>query len=346
VITDSIAGAGPHTVVCADDPCGYLYGSNGRIFDVRDRSDIKALPTSANWTTQLGVGGGHNVHQDEAGYFVSDTNPLVMFEQVDGDPLTVQRITDGKISKNTAYQHNNIRPNADQYVPRDPEEPFEGSLRPGELLLGNGESNFTGTCGGGSGAFSTWSMAGWDEGLPMEQLHVLRPVSGEWAEGDPAVNAMGCSGHWFTETDALDGSILVAAGWYEHGTRFLKVDPATGEIEQVGFFQPVRGSTSEAFLMPDPFDRQPDGVHVVWSVDFHSGVDILVFDETGEKPSTAEVDASWLAKKDVQDVFSIVERELCRAGDSATAEQHDRMHAATVDLAGDSAAFRRLTSVG
>jgi hypothetical protein len=328
VITGSLVPGGAHTVVCADDACDYLYGSEGQTYDITDRTNPVELPTDQSWGGQLGVRSGHNVHQDEAGYWVADTSPLRMFEQVDGDPLRVRQITSGEVTKDTNYQHNNIRPNADRYVPREDGD-TDPALRPGELLLGNGESNFTGVCEDGAGAFSTWSMKGWEKGEPMQQLDVLRPVSGSWADGDPAVNAMGCSGHWFTEKDAEDGSILVTAAWYEHGTRILKVDPATGDIRQVGFFQPVRGSTSEAFFMPG----RTDGRSVVWSVDYHSGIDILVFDERAPEATVAQVDASWLAKKGQQDVFSIVARELCRAGVEATQEQHDLMHGVTTAVA-------------
>ncbi len=49
----------------------------------------------------------------------------------------------------------------------------------------------------------------------MKQLDVLRPVSGDYTDGNPAVNGLGCSGHWFTEKTAKDGSVLgtVLAQW-------------------------------------------------------------------------------------------------------------------------------------
>lgn len=336
VITDSLVPGGAHTVVCADDPCNYLYGSEGQTYDVRDRSDIKELPDAQSWGTLVGIPrGGHNLHQDEAGLWITDTSPLVVFEQVGGDPLKIRKITTGKISKNTNYQHNNIRPNADQYKSRSAGDGTStGPLKPGELLLGNGESNFTRTCQASAGAFSTWSMRGFDKGAPLQQLEVLRPVSGDFADGDPAVNAMGCSGHWFTEKDAKDGSLLVTAAWYEHGTRFLKIDPATGKIRQVGHFQPVRGATSEAFWMP--------GSNVVWAIDYHSGIDILTFDESAPTPTTAQTDASWMVKKGVQDVFAVAARELCRTGASATPAQHEKMHGATAAVAAARPAFREL----
>ena len=157
-------------------------------------------------------------------------------------------------------------------------------------------------------------MAGFDRGVPMKQVDVLRPVSGDYTDGDPAVTALGCSGHWFTEKTGKDGKVLVAAAWYEHGTRFLSVDPKTGKISQVGYYQPLRGSTSLAYWMP--------GTDYVWAVDYHSGIDILKLDQSGKKPTTAQVDASWLAKAGTVDAFSDLMRSTCRAGGALQPEHH------------------------
>ncbi len=303
-----------HTVECADRACNYLFGAEGETFDIRDRAHPKQLPVG--WGDLTGSPAGHNLHQDAAGIWTSDTSPLTVFRE-NPDPLHLVVIARGPITLNTAYQHNNIRPRADRYRPRRRGEPLTGPLRPGELLLGEGETNFSPACDGGSGAFSTWSMAGFDRGVPLHQLHVLRPVQGKYSNGNPAVNALGCSGHWFTEKDGRDGSILVAAGWYEHGTRFLKVDPKTGTIAQVGWYQPLRGSTSQAYWIP--------GTDYVWSVDYHSGIDILRLNPLAKVPTAAQTDASWLSHLTV-DPFSAALRQMCRAGARATSTQHARLH--------------------
>jgi hypothetical protein len=151
----------------------------------------------------------------------------------------------------------------------------------------------------------------------MKQLDVMRPVNGGYTNGDPAVTALGCSGHWFTQKDAKDGSILVAAAWYEHGTRFLKVDPRTGKIRQVGYFQPVRGSTSQAYWIP--------GTDYVWSIDYHSGIDILKFDQSAKAPTTQQINASWLVKAHVVDSWSDIMRAVCRQNGKATPAQLARL---------------------
>lgn len=305
---------GAHTVECADARCDYAFGSEGQTFDLRDKDHPAELPRDQSWGALTGAGGGHALHQDEAGYWISDTEPLVMF-RLAPDPLHLKVLTRGTITKGTAYQHNNIRPRAKRYVPRPRTDRLRGPLRDGELLLGEGETSFTPECGSGSGAFSTWSLVGWDRGRPMQQLDVLRPVSGTVLGRDPAVDAMACSGHWFSARDGRDGSILVAAAWYEHGTRFLRVDPRTGRIRQVGWFQPHRGGASASYWMDD---------RTVWTVDYHSGIDVLAFDENPALvPSTAALDRSWSR---TTDRYAEALRELCRAGARATPTQRARVH--------------------
>jgi hypothetical protein len=299
----SIIMDGSHTAECADVHCHYLFASNGKTYDIRGQ--VKALPQDKWWSTMIGAKGAHALHQDAAGYWIADETPIVMFRA--DNPLRPHRITAGDITLNTNYQHNNIRPAADKYHPRKKGDTSK-ALRPGEMLMTEGESNFQPQCGSGNGAFATWSMVNFDKGAPMRQLHVLRPVNGNYTNGDPAINALGCSGHWFTvREDRLGryaGNYLTANAWYEHGTRFLAVNKRTGAIKQVGFFQPVRGSASSAYWIP--------GTDYVYVVDYQRGVDILKFDPKAAPPTAARTTQSWLAKLHTVDVLSQQERFWCR----------------------------------
>ena len=311
-LVGSLIPGGDHTVQCADPRCNYLYGSEGNTYDLRDRANPKRLPSSQSWGALVGVRDSHALHQDEAGVWISDSSPLVVFRQT-RDPLHLTVLTRGTITKDTAYQHNNIRPRALQYRPRNT---FNGPMRPGELLLGEGESGLTEACNGRSGAFSSWRMVGFERGEPMYQLDVLRPVKGKAAGVDPIVDAMACSGHWFTTSSRTTGKIQVAAAWYEHGTRFLEVDPATGKISQVGYFQPQRGAASQAYWIP--------GTPYIWTLDYHSGIDILKYNDRAPLPKAAAIEQSWLSKAGVVDPLAEATRELCRAGAKATEQQHHR----------------------
>ena len=316
-IVGSLAPGGAHTVECADDACNYLFGSEGQTYDVRDHAHPVELPAAQEWGHLVGARPGHNVHRDAQGIWIADTSPLTVF-QLHPDPLHLKVLTRGTATMHTQYQHNNIRPRAGQWRPRPDGDKGDGPLRDGELLLGEGETNFEPQCSGSNGAFSTWSMANFDRGVPMHQLHTLRPVSNGVGGSDPTVNALGCSGHWFSQKTGKNGNVLVAAAWYEHGTRFLEVNPRDGRIKQVGFFQPNRGSTSSAYWVP--------GTDVIWSIDYHSGIDILQFDQSPKKrPTTQQVDSSWLARLDT-DPFAEAVRRLCVAGAYATVQEHARLH--------------------
>jgi hypothetical protein len=301
----SLVMDGSHTAECADVHCNYLFASNGKTYDIRLGSGPAALPQAKWWSTLIGAHGAHALHQDAAGLWIADETPIVMFRAK--DPLHLQRITSGDITLNTNYQHNNIRPAANLYHPRKKGDTSK-ALRPGELLMTEGESNFYPTCGSGNGAFATWSMVNFDKGARLRQMHVLRPVNGTYTNGDPAINALGCSGHWFTvREDRLGryaGNYLTANAWYEHGTRFLAVNKRTGAIKQVGFFQPVRGSASSAYWIP--------GTDYVYVVDYQRGVDILKFDPNAAPPSAAQTTQSWLAKLHTTDVIAQQERFWCR----------------------------------
>ena len=303
IMRSSVLMDGSHTAECADVHCHYLFASNGKTYDIR--GGVNALPQSKWWSTLIKAKGAHALHQDGAGYWIADETPIVMFRA--DNPLRPHRITSGDITLNTNYQHNNVRPAAARYHPRSHGD-GSTALRPGELLMAEGESNFEPQCGSGNGAFATWSMVNFDRGAPMRQLHVLRPVNGDYTNGDPAINALGCSGHWFTvrqrRLGRYVGNYLTANAWYEHGTRFLAVNARTGTIKQVGFFQPVRGSASSAYWIA--------GTDYVYVVDYQRGVDILKFDPTAPPPSAAATTQSWLAKLHTVDTLSQEERYWCR----------------------------------
>jgi hypothetical protein len=294
--------SGGHTSECLNSRCTWVYGSEGQIIDLRDKANPVVRPEQ--WTELLGLPDGHAMTRDDAGILTIDTTPLAMVNASDPlHPVLLATAPEGaQETAQTAYQHNNLRPHADRYRSRAPSG--DGALERGELIMGNGETNFTGTCNSGSGPFATWSARGYDRTHQLQVLDVFRPTNGSWIDGDPGVNALGCSGHWFTSKDAASGDgYLVAAGWYEHGTRFLHVDSRTGAIEEIGFWQPVWGSASAAYWVGDGH---------VYVVDYGRGIDILRFDEAAARPSASDIEASWQARMNDVDPLAANERLFCK----------------------------------
>jgi hypothetical protein len=290
--------AAGHTSECLDRACDWVYGSGGQIIDLRNKK--KPLVRAERWTDLLGLNRAHAMTLDEAGILTIDTTPLAMVDASDPlHPVLLATAAPGEqAARRTAYQHNNLRPHAEDYEFRD-----SGPIAPGELILGNGETALEPTCNGNSGPFATWSARGFDRGADLSVLDVYRPVNGIELDGNPPFNVGGCSGHWFTASDAADGGQLVAAGWYEHGTRFLHVDAGTGAIEEVGFWQPVWGSAWAAYWVGDGY---------VYVVDFVRGIDILRFDEAAAPPSAGDIEMSWKTGSGALDPASVAERAYCR----------------------------------
>ena len=291
-----------HTTTCADAKCHWLYGSSGAIYDARKPANIKEV---GRWKPI--EGGAHDLNRDASGLIVSDSTPRYVLDPRK-NPAKPKVITSGfsdpRVDPN--YQHNNVRPRAGQWKPRRRGSAGYNNkqMRPGELLIANTETNVDPRCAQhGGGGIATWSMINFDKGARLKQLHAFRPMSGDYvSRGDPAINALGCSGHWFTERKNV-----IAAGWYEHGVRFIKVNPRNGKLKQIGFFQPGATEASAAYWVPGPKKSE-----YVYTVDYARGIDILKFDRKGRVPSLAEFDASWLANLDKVGTLSERERYICR----------------------------------
>lgn len=294
--------ASNHTTTCADAACEWLYGSNGRIYDATFTTNPTAVvDTGVKWKPSSGS--AHALNRDAAGLMVSDTNPRLVLDPRE-DPAHPRIIAQGFRNgpMDNKLQHNNVRPRADEWVPRDPASADYNdlTLRPGELLIGNSESNLNNACAA-AGGLSTWSMRNFDQGKEMYMLDSFLPRNGDWnTNGDPARNALGCSGHWFTERNNM-----VAAGWYEHGIRFFSIDPTDGFIQQAGFFNPVVTEASAAHWVTDAA-----GNEYVYSVDYARGIDILRFDRSASAPTRKQTRASWVPTGYVG-TFASAERYYC-----------------------------------
>lgn len=323
-------GDANHTAACADAACDWIYGSTtGGIYDARRADDGIVERVDRNWNLDADgevVGGRHALNRDEAGIVISDSNPRLVLDPrphvhdgetfgPDNPRLLAAGLRDDTIDPR--LQHNNRRPNALDWEPRRaiprgpkagpiPRDRYDepqgagvlppGSLRAGELLIANSETNLNPTCTM-AGGVSTWDLRDFDKGRAPVQLEIFRPANGTYAEGDPAVNALGCSGHWFTVNDDV-----ITASWYEHGVRFIEVGLDTGSLEEVGFFQPVATQAGAAYWIDDEH---------VYSVDYARGIDILRFDRDGDRPTDDERAAAWLAGVDRIGTLAARDRFTC-----------------------------------
>ena len=259
-LLSTLQGADAHTISCLLD-CTWAYGSNGVIVDLRNPAAPKL---AGNWRTAIGAPGSlspHDVTEVSPGLVVTSSKPIYYLDAREdpSNPKVLLTASPG----DSRFIHANLWP--------------QGGTD--KFLLVGGET--TGSCNATTaGAFMTFEKI-----VDPETQKVTRfefrdqyrvPVdTGLPPDGQSPYDQF-CS-HWFTTQPSYENGGVLAAGWYEHGTRFLEVAPDTGKITEVGWFLPLGGSTSAAYWLND---------EILYTVDYQRGIDILRF--SGE-PATGRV---------------------------------------------------------
>lgn len=251
-------GLGTHTMECVED-CRYLYGSysrvgpkgplsGGEVVDLADPAHPKAL---GDWTAGdvLPSQKVHDVTEVAPGRIITASAPMEYLDTSQGraHPKVLAR-SDTPADKRF---HTAI-------WPRGGEDRF---------MLAMFETNATPNCDAGSGEFTVFDAARWQTTGKFTPLHSFFLSSGDFADGNPPANGLGCSPHWFNVRPSWQDGGVVAMGAYDHGTKFLRVNDL-GRITEVGHFLPAGTNASAAYWIT---------CDVVYVVDYTRGVDILRF---------------------------------------------------------------------
>jgi hypothetical protein len=256
-LVGQVQGGDAHTISCVLD-CTWAYASNGRIIDIRN----PAAPVLAgNWRTASGAPSAHDVTEVAPGIVVTSTNPLFVLDARE-DPTQPKVLVKANPPDNR-FIHGNLWPHG-------------GTDR---FLLAGGETG--GDCNPtNAGAFMTFEKVVDPEtqkvtGFQYRDQYRVPTDTGLPSDGQSPYDQY-CA-HWFTTQPSYKDGGVVAAGWYEHGTRFLRVSPTDGKITELGWFLPLGGSTSAAYWVTD---------QILYSVDYQRGIDILRFTN---QPATDEM---------------------------------------------------------
>ncbi|MGH2734826.1 MAG: LVIVD repeat-containing protein [Actinomycetota bacterium] len=252
-------GAGSHTATCILD-CKYSYGTydfvgpegastGATLVDLRNPSKPSEL---GHWNAKLKTDKIHDVTEVAPGRVLTASMPL-MFVDARRNALRPKALAHG--TNLDKREHSVVWPNKG----RD------------KFIMSVFETNATPRCEAGVGAFTVWDASDWKQTKTFRVLDEWTIENGTYVDGRPAVSApLGCSPHWFQEHPRFRNGGLVAAGFYDHGTRFLRVNDK-GKVSEEGYFLPWRGSTSAAYWLTD---------RIVYAVDYERGIDILKY--TGE----------------------------------------------------------------
>ena len=244
----TLDGAGQHTMSCLDN-CKWAYGSDGNIIDLRDPTNPKLLPNK--WTDGLTISSPHDVNEVAPGRVMSSSDPLVVLNTK--NPAKPKVITTSE--PNGEFIHTSKWPSRgkDRFA-----------LTAGETWLPVADAR----CDDTSGAFTTWSTAGWSRGKPFKKLEVYRPPSGTYTDGyPPSGNTFGCSTHWFEPNPTFHNGGIVGVAFFNQGAHFLRVD-GKGGITDEGWFVPHVGN-SAAIEWPTK--------NIAYSIDLQRGFDVLKY---------------------------------------------------------------------
>lgn len=244
----SADGLGQHTMSCVDN-CKYLYGSDGYIIDLRKPSKPKLL--DRRWGSDGGSSNGHDVVEVGPNRVVTATDPIQLLN-----------------TKNPAKPKIIARAQPMNEFVHSVQWPNKGK---DDFLLATGETWVPGAdamCQDNTAGFSTWDATNYKKTKTFQMKDIFRPTAGTLTNGSPPINApFGCSTHWFEQHPSFKDGGLVAAGFYNHGTRFLKVSKK-GKISEVDWFVPHAGGTSAAYWRTK---------RIVYAIDYQRGFDVLKY---------------------------------------------------------------------
>lgn len=229
-----------HTVSCVLN-CRWAYGSSGTIYDLRKPTQPKV---AGNWGKGKPAQSAHDVTEIAPGFVMTSSTPLMLLD-IRKNPAKPKQIASGP-SPDGRYMHSNL-------WPRRMKDRF--------LLAG---SEGTGNCDQNQGAtFMTYRTRNWKKTKTFSMIDEYGLKNGLPTDGDSVYNSF-CA-HWFEVHPSFRNGGLVAMAWYEHGTRFLKVN-GKGKISSAGYFLPLGGATSGAYWITN---------RILYAVDYQRGIDIL-----------------------------------------------------------------------
>jgi hypothetical protein len=225
--------------------CTYLYGSSGAVVDVRDPANPKVV---GDWQEGKPASSAHDVTEVAPGLVLTSSRPVMLLD-ARKNPLDPKVLAIGDDEGITGGVHSNTWPRAAK----------------DRIFMLSSETNFKGRCSGANGAFMTWDTSKYRKTKTFRMLDIFQLDNGTYADGNPGVQASGCSAHWFEHHPDFHNGGIVAVGSYDHGTRFLDVS-SKGKISQAGYFLPYGGTTMASYWLTD---------EIVYGIDLARGIDIL-----------------------------------------------------------------------
>lgn len=249
-----------HTWSCILD-CTYAVGRTGHIIDLRDPSkpeqvgDWREVAPFANYVHDFEeVSPGRVIASGQPSLYMSFKNPL---------KPEVRAIIDSEFHSLGYHGADWARKGKDKLLIMGAEVAPQGSTN----AAGSDctDEGITAVTTYDASAVLKADKKNKYKGETFKKLHDWR-VSGRgvYADGNAPAHTLYC-GHWFATHPKWRNGGTLALAHYDWGTRFLGVS-SKGEMEEIGYFQPVRGYTASVKWITD---------EIVYVHDYIRGLDVL-----------------------------------------------------------------------
>jgi hypothetical protein len=249
-VLSTLADVEEHTISCVLD-CTWAYGSEGQIVDLRDPKNPKA---AGNWAEEFSPGSTHDVTEVAPGFVMTSTEPIMLLD-VRKDPTKPKKIAE---AAPPGFVHATLWPHQMQ----------------DRILLVGGEALGPQCEGNKDATFQTWDTTNWQKTSTFKLVDEYTMTNGTPLTTGTSPAVTFCT-HWFEPNSTYRDGGLVGIGWYENGTRFLKIG-LDGSIEEVGYFIPMGTRASGVYFRND---------RVAYVADYYRGFDVVKF--TGDMPPNA-----------------------------------------------------------
>jgi len=253
-IIASVDGGGDHTWDCLLD-CTWAYSSSGLILDLRDPAKPILLPK--RWREAFGAPGvspgfAHDTTEVAPGWVMVATTPMTLLDA--RDPANPKIVAQAGEEGSPNTHHNIVWPRqmADRYVVTASEGQHVGRCE---------------TYGAASAALQLYDARPFAKKKTWTPMGSYKPTNGDFQNGDPPVSATwyGCSAHWAEVHPQWHDGGLIAAAFYSHGAKILRVGD-DGEFKMAGWFLAHGAGASAVYWITD---------RVLYVADDTRGLDVI-----------------------------------------------------------------------